>query len=88
MLTEEAVGLLLGAPRSLPPSDVAEEPGPARPDVRQRAGCAQVDCCQIWRKRSPKLTQRAGLACLATPEICVERRKNNAQVGEQPSQSK
>ena len=62
--------------------------GPARPDVRKRAGCARVGWCQIWRKRSPKPTQRAGLACLAAPEICVKRRASDAQFGEQPSQRK
>ena len=35
--------------------------GPARPDVRKRAGCPQIGWCPIWRERSPKPTQRAGL---------------------------
>ena len=62
--------------------------GPARPDVRKRAGCARVGWCQIWRKRSPKPTQRACLACLVAREICVKRRASDAQFGEQQSQRK
>ena len=92
MFTEEAVGSLVGALRSLPPRDAAEESetsgGPARPDVRKREGCTRVGWCQIWRKRSPKPTQRAGLANLAAPEICVKRRASDAHFGEQPSQHK
>ena len=63
-LTEEAVGSLVGA--TLPSSPrlggrARNSGGPARPDVRERAGCAHVGWCPIWRKfeRSPKPTQRA-----------------------------
>ena len=62
--------------------------GPARPDVRKRVVCARVGWCQIWCKRSPKPTQRARLACLATPEMCIKWRASNTQLGEQPSQRK
>ena len=95
MLTEEAVDSPVGALRSLPPR--------VRPAIqlkRQRlwSSCASrcqkarglrsVVWCPIWRKCSPKPTQRAGLACLAAAEICVKRCASNAQVGEQPSQRK
>ena len=60
--------------------------GPALPDLRMRAGCAQVGWYPILR--SPKPTQLAGLACLPAPEVFVKRRASNAQFCKQPSQRK
>ena len=71
IFTDEAVAPFLHATRLK--SQRLWSLGPARSDVRKRAGCARVSWCQIWRKRSPKQTQRAGLACLAALEICVKR---------------
>ena len=94
MLTEEAVDVLVGALRFLPPRDAAEEPetlevrGPARLDLRKRAGCAQVSWSPIRRKRSPKPTQRAGPACLGAPEIGVKRGASNASASNQVSVNK
>ena len=80
MLTEEAVGSLMGRLSSLPPSDATEEPESLEvlrvaesPDVRKRTGCTQGGWCPIWSKNSPEPAQRAGLACLVAPEICVKR---------------
>ena len=83
MFTEEAVGSLVGALRSLPPRDAAEEPESLEVLRVQMSESARA-ALELAGVRSgvnvlpPKPTQRASLACLAAPEICVQRRASDA----------
>ena len=53
--------------------------GPARPDVRKRAGCAWVGWCPIWRKRSPK-SDPSGWPCVpsSTRDLCQKARERRS----------
>ena len=92
MFTEETVGSLVGALRPLPPSDAAEEPETLEVLRVQESESARAalesDGARSGTNVLLSRTQRAGLACLAAPEICVKRRASDAQFGEQPSQRK